>query len=48
LHRKNQADPARGNVSSDFRFSESILTLAMIVVGGLGSVPDAVVGAAHR
>jgi branched-chain amino acid transport system permease protein len=29
----------------DFRFSESILILAMIVVGGLGSLPGAVVGA---
>ena len=29
----------------DFRFSESILVLAMIVVGGLGSLPGAVVGA---
>jgi branched-chain amino acid transport system permease protein len=30
---------------SDFRFSESILILAMIVVGGLGSLPGAVLGA---
>jgi branched-chain amino acid transport system permease protein len=29
----------------DFRFSESILILAMIVVGGLGSMPGAIVGA---
>ncbi len=29
----------------DFRFSESILILAMIVVGGLGSLPGAIVGA---
>ena len=29
----------------DFRFSESILILAMIVVGGLGSLPGAVLGA---
>ncbi len=28
----------------DFRFSESILILAMIVVGGLGSLPGAVIG----
>lgn len=31
---------------ADFRFSESILILAMIVVGGLGSLPGAVLGAA--
>jgi branched-chain amino acid transport system permease protein len=31
---------------TDFRFSESILVLAMIVVGGLGSLPGAVLGAA--
>lgn len=30
---------------TDFRFSESILILAMVVVGGLGSIPGAVVGA---
>ena len=30
---------------ADFRFGESILVLAMIVVGGLGSLPGAVVGA---
>ena len=30
----------------DFRFSESILILAMIVVGGLGSMPGAILGAA--
>lgn len=30
---------------ADFRFSESILILAMIVVGGLGSLPGAVAGA---
>lgn len=30
---------------ADFRFSESILILAMIVVGGLGSLPGAVLGA---
>lgn len=30
----------------DFRFAESILILAMVVVGGLGSLPGAVVGAA--
>ena len=30
----------------DFRFSESILILAMMVVGGLGSLPGAVLGAA--
>jgi len=30
---------------ADFRFSESILVLAMIVVGGLGSLPGAVLGA---
>lgn len=30
---------------SDFRFSESILILAMMVVGGLGSLPGAVLGA---
>ncbi|WP_309372922.1 branched-chain amino acid ABC transporter permease [Rhodoferax sp.] len=29
----------------DFRFSESILILAMIVVGGLGSLPGAILGA---
>lgn len=29
----------------DFRFSESILILAMIVVGGLGSMPGAIIGA---
>jgi len=29
----------------DFRFSESILVLAMIVVGGLGSMPGAIIGA---
>lgn len=29
----------------DFRFSESILILATIVVGGLGSVPGAIIGA---
>ncbi|HEY0835899.1 MAG TPA: branched-chain amino acid ABC transporter permease [Azospirillum sp.] len=29
----------------DFKFSESILILAMIVVGGLGSLPGAVIGA---
>jgi len=29
----------------DFRFSESILILAMMVVGGLGSLPGAVLGA---
>ncbi len=29
----------------DFRFSESILILAMMVVGGLGSIPGAVLGA---
>jgi len=29
----------------DFRFSESILILAMIVVGGLGSMPGSIVGA---
>jgi branched-chain amino acid transport system permease protein len=35
-----------GYISPDyFRFSESILILAMVVVGGLGSVPGAVVGA---
>jgi branched-chain amino acid transport system permease protein len=31
---------------NDFRFAESIQILAMIVVGGLGSVPGAIVGAA--
>jgi branched-chain amino acid transport system permease protein len=31
---------------ADFRFAESILILAMVVVGGLGSVPGAVIGAA--
>ncbi len=30
---------------TDFRFSESILILAMVVVGGLGSIPGAVLGA---
>ena len=30
---------------TDFRFSESILILTMVVVGGLGSIPGAVVGA---
>src|ERR1035437_9412792 len=30
---------------ADFRFSESILILAMMVVGGLGSLPGAVLGA---
>jgi branched-chain amino acid transport system permease protein len=30
---------------NDFRFNESILILAMIVVGGLGSIPGAIVGA---
>ncbi len=30
----------------DFRFAESILILAMVVVGGLGSVPGAIIGAA--
>ena len=30
---------------ADFRFSESILVLAMIVVGGLGSLPGAILGA---
>lgn len=30
---------------NDFRFGESILVLAMIVVGGLGSLPGAVIGA---
>ena len=30
---------------ADFRFSESILILAMMVVGGLGSLPGAIVGA---
>ena len=30
---------------TDFRFEDSILILAMVVVGGLGSVPGAVVGA---
>jgi branched-chain amino acid transport system permease protein len=30
---------------ADFRFSESILILAMIVVGGLGSLPGAIIGA---
>lgn len=30
----------------DFRFAESILILAMVVVGGLGSIPGAIVGAA--
>ena len=29
----------------DFRFSESILILATVVVGGLGSVPGAIIGA---
>lgn len=29
----------------DFRFSESILILAMVVVGGLGSIPGALIGA---
>lgn len=29
----------------DFRFSESILILAMVVVGGLGSMPGAMIGA---
>ncbi|HYH22994.1 MAG TPA: branched-chain amino acid ABC transporter permease [Azospirillum sp.] len=29
----------------DFKFSESILILAMIVVGGLGSLPGAIIGA---
>ncbi|MGW8193007.1 MAG: branched-chain amino acid ABC transporter permease [Desulforhopalus sp.] len=34
-----------GYISPDnFRFSESILVLAMVVVGGLGSVPGAVIG----
>lgn len=34
-----------GYISPDnFRFSESILVLAMVVVGGLGSVPGAIVG----
>ena len=31
---------------ADFRFAESILLLAMVVVGGLGSVPGAIIGAA--
>lgn len=31
---------------ADFRFAESILILAMVVVGGLGSIPGAIVGAA--
>lgn len=31
---------------ADFRFAESILILAMVVVGGLGSVPGAIIGAA--
>jgi len=31
---------------ADFRFAESILILAMVVVGGLGSIPGAVIGAA--
>jgi branched-chain amino acid transport system permease protein len=30
---------------ADFRFSESILIISMIVVGGLGSVPGAIIGA---
>ena len=30
---------------ADFRFSESILILAMMVVGGLGSLPGAILGA---
>lgn len=30
---------------TDFRFAESILILAMVVVGGLGSIPGAVIGA---
>lgn len=30
---------------TDFRFAESILILAMVVVGGLGSIPGAVLGA---
>ena len=29
----------------DFKFSESILILAMVVVGGLGSLPGAIIGA---
>jgi branched-chain amino acid transport system permease protein len=29
---------------ADFRFSESILILAMMVVGGLGSLPGAIAG----
>lgn len=34
-----------GYISPDnFRFSESILVLAMVVVGGLGSVPGAIIG----
>jgi branched-chain amino acid transport system permease protein len=31
---------------ADFRFAESILILAMVVVGGLGSVPGAIIGSA--
>lgn len=31
---------------ADFRFSESILIISMIVVGGLGSLPGAIIGAA--
>ena len=35
-----------GYISPDyFKFGESILILAMVVVGGLGSVPGSVVGA---
>jgi branched-chain amino acid transport system permease protein len=30
----------------DFRFAESILILAMVVVGGLGSIPGAIIGSA--
>lgn len=30
---------------NDFRFSETILVLAMVVVGGLGSLPGAIIGA---
>lgn len=37
---------ATGYISpSDFKFDQSILVLAMIVVGGLGSLPGAIIGA---
>ena len=38
-------DVAVSYFGDDFKFDQSILVLAMIVVGGLGSLPGAIIGA---